>query len=199
MAGLLKLTSAPPLARTAPLRFALEPSGGCTSFRNALWGKKNICTLAQVGKCVCVWGGGVGQLTQAAVQEQTSHESSHRHLAVSNVSLTMAHTRAQKNTLASTEAAPRRGMRMEAAHTAGCCHPRVSIATSEGGGALTAVWQARGVANVCARTSPHARTSAENSHWVMWCCEMFRMQAVKSLYLKKKKMKTLGKLHFFFQ
>lgn len=43
-----------------------------------------------------VEGVGGGQLTQAAVQEQTSHESSHRHLAVSNVSLTMAHTRAQK-------------------------------------------------------------------------------------------------------
>lgn len=61
-----------------------------------------------------------------------------------------------------------------------------------------AVWQARGVANVCARTSPHARTSAENSHWVMWCREMFRMQAERSLHLKKKNaLENAWKLLFF--
>lgn len=149
-------------------------------------GGKNMCTSA--GREV----GAVGQLTQAAVQEQTSHESSHRHLAVSNVSLTTAHTRAQK-----TRSHPLRRHLGEVwgwMHTAGCCHPRVSIATSEGGGgALTAVWQARGVANMCARTSPHARTSAENSHWVMWCCEMFRCRQWRAFILKK----CFGNYFFF--
>ncbi len=61
------------------------------------------------------------QLTQAGGKNKTSYESRNRHLAAPNLSV-----------YSSTDSAPLRGMRMEPEQTGGCCHRRVSIATSAG-------------------------------------------------------------------
>lgn len=89
---------------TSASRHSSQPSGSPLELNSGGTSAENRCKEK-----------GQRKLTQAAVQEQTSHESSHRHLAVSNVTVTIAlsHTGRQGKHARIHSAAPPSGERYE--------------------------------------------------------------------------------------